>query len=359
MILEELTLENWRNFDSAKLHFSSDRVFFEGGNGQGKSSLLEAIYYLANLRSFRTLKMGELKKIGKSFFRAQTVLLRRNNWKSILEVSSGEQRSLKVDHVPVSRASDFTNKIRTVTFLPDDPLIINGPSPLRRRFFDMFISMMDRHYFLLLQEYLLALRNRNFLLKNHQKEEELLYSYSQVLARSGSSIVKKRQEYVSCLTGHMEKLFNELHRDLDSFSIRMRCTRESTGEDSYLERLCRETEHDLKRGFTSFGPHLDDSDFVWDHKVLRSFGSRGQCRMTSLILKLAQLEVIRETPEALKETVILLDDATNDLDTKSRQAFEEKIACGGQTFFAFTKVPEEYCVGKVDRFTVENGSVIQ
>ena len=359
MILEELTLENWRNFDSAKLHFSSGRVFFEGGNGQGKSSLLEAIYYLANLRSFRTLKMGELKKIGKGFFRVQAVLQRKNNWKSVLEVFSGEQRSLKVDHVPVGKASDFTNKIRTVTFLPDDPLIINGASPLRRRFFDMFISMMDRHYFLLLQEYLLALRSRNFLLKNHQKEEELLYSYSRILARSGSAIVKKRLKYVSCLTGHMQKLFHELYDEPESFSIRMRHTRESVEEDSYLERLCRETEHDLKRGFTSFGPHLDDFDFVLDNKVLRSFGSRGQCRMTSLILKLSQLEVIRETPEALKETVILLDDATNDLDTRSRQAFEEKISCSGQTFFAFTKVPEEYCVGKVDRFTVENGTIVQ
>ncbi|MBO5724823.1 MAG: DNA replication/repair protein RecF [Lentisphaeria bacterium] len=359
MILEELTLENWRNFDSAELHFSSDRIFFEGGNGQGKSSLLEAIYYLANLRSFRTLKMGELKKIGKGCFRAQAVLLRKNNWKSVLEVFSGEQRSLRVDQIPVGKASDFTNKIRTVTFLPDDPLIINGPSPLRRRFFDMFISMMDRSYFQLLQEYLSALRNRNFLLKNHKNEGDLLYSYSQILARCGSSIVKKRTEYAACLTLHMQNLFNELYKDLESFSIRMRSSRESSDPEAYLERLCRETEHDLKRGFTSFGPHLDDFDFIFDNKVLRSFGSRGQCRMTSLILKLSQLEVIRETPEALKETVILLDDATTDLDTRSRQAFEEKIACAGQTFFAFTKVPEEYCVGKVDRFTVENGRVFQ
>ena len=176
MIIERLELENFRNFSRSELHFSSDTVFFEGTNGQGKTSLLEAVFYLANLRSFRTLKINELKKIGSPDFNLAAEIRRPQGWKSVLTVKAGQVRSLWIDRVPVGKASDFTGKIKTIPFLPDDPLIVSGPSILRRRFFDMFISMLDRGYFIGLQNYGQALRSRNFLLKSSNCNRDILHS---------------------------------------------------------------------------------------------------------------------------------------------------------------------------------------
>ena len=176
MIIESLKLENFRNFSRSELNFNSDAVFFEGGNGQGKTSLLEAIFFLANLRSFRTSKLSDLKKIGTASFHLALSFCRLQGWKSVLEVDAGPVRTLSVDRVQISKASDFTGKIKTIAFLPDDPLIVSGPSLLRRRFFDMFISMLDRGYFTQLQNYGQALRSRNFILKSSNCNRDILHS---------------------------------------------------------------------------------------------------------------------------------------------------------------------------------------
>ena len=357
MIIESLKLANFRNFDRSELGFTSDAVFFEGGNGQGKTSLLEAIFYLANLRSFRTLKLNELRKIGSPSFQLSLVFRRLQGWKSTLSVDAGEVRTLAVDRVPVTKASDFTGKIKTVAFLPDDPLIISGPSMLRRRFFDMFISMLDREYFTSLQNYGHALRSRNFLLKNRKNDADILSSYSVVLADSGSGIVCKRRKYAALLEEIMKKLFAELCPALSNFQIKMHFTRETGEKESYFQKLERDVGKDMLRGAVSCGPHLDDFDFLFDGKPMRSFGSRGQCRMTSLILKLAELEAVQQLNGALEDTVVLVDDATADLDVRAREAFLEKIRTAGQTFFAFTEIPPEFQLENSDKLKIHAGTV--
>ncbi|MBQ6597553.1 MAG: DNA replication and repair protein RecF [Lentisphaeria bacterium] len=357
MIIESLKLENFRNISRSELQFDSDAVFFEGGNGQGKTSLLEAVFYVANLRSFRTVKINELKKLGSPSFHLSLLFRKMQGWKSLLEVDCGLVRTLQSDRVPVGKASDFTGKIKTVAFLPDDPLIISGPSPLRRRFFDMFISLLDRSYFMDLQNYLQALRSRNMLLKTHNCNLDILRSYSTVLASSGSEIVRKREKYVELIARLMKQLFEELYPSLSDFIIQMDFTKETADPDSYLKKAENDLKRDLQRGFTTFGPHLDDFEFMFDGKPMRSFGSRGQCRMTSLILKLAELDAVREVNGALNDTVVLVDDATADLDLHARQAFLEKIRTAGQVFFAFTEIPPEFRLEKCDRFQVKAGEV--
>ena len=127
--------------------------------------------------------------------------------------------------------------------------------------------------------------------------------------------------------------------------------------NSYLEKAEHDLQRDLQRGFTTFGPHLDDFDFMFDGKPMRSFGSRGQCRMTSLILKLAELDAVRQVNGALHDTVVLVDDAAADLDLRARRAFLEKIRTAGQIFFAFTEIPPEFKLEKSDLFRVRSGEV--
>ena len=137
----------------------------------------------------------------------------------------------------------------------------------------------------------------------------------------------------------------------------MRYAKETEDRESFMKKLEADFSRDVQKGFTTFGPHLDDFEFMHSAKNLRFFGSRGQCRMASLVLKLAELEAVRRTQGALKDTVVLVDDATGDLDARTKEAFLTKIASAGQTFFALTEVSEDLNLKKARRFRIVSGSV--
>ena len=337
-MLTELKLENFRNFSGAALSFHAKSVIFQGANGQGKTSLLESLFFLANLRSFRTVQTREIRKIGSQSFRLGVSVRRRGSW-----------------NTRISRASEFTGRIKTIAFLPDDPLIINGPSVLRRRFFDMFICMLDREYFTALQQYSSALKSRNFILKNRNLNRDILFSYDTLLAVSGQKIVALRLKYSALLSDAIQLLLSEVRPELADFKIRMRHVPETEERESFLKKLENDFAKDAQRGFTSFGPHLDDFEFFVDGKLLRLYGSRGQCRMTSLCLKLAELEIVRNSSSGAEDTVVLVDDATGDLDEKAKFSFLSKIADAGQIFHAFTELPDEDFFRESQIFKIENG----
>ncbi len=332
-MIKKLSLENFRLFEKLDLSFDSDSVIISGANGQGKTSVLEAVFYLANLRSFRTAKTAELRKIGADSFRLSAVT---GDWNTKLEVENGQNRQLKIDHVPVGKASDFTGRLRTIAFLPDDNAIISGTSMLRRRFLDMFISMLDQEYFSALQQYSSAVKVRNFLLRSERYDADVLKSYHPIIAENGALIVQKRAAYVKILTDAMRQIFERIRPEFHSFSIRMRYGKDAAQPEIFLRKLEEKTEYDRLRGFTGLGPHLDDFDFMANDKNLRIYGSNGQKRITSFALKMAQFDLA--SAGAAKNTIVIVDDATGDLDYRTKNAFFEKIQTAGQQFFAFTDI---------------------
>ena len=175
---------------------------------------------------------------------------------------------------------------------------------------------------------------------------------------SGATLGSMEYKKMADITPLVPESFKIMDSTGASFvSDKMDFTKETADPDSYLKKSENDLKRDLQRGFTTFGPHLDDFEFMFDGKPMRSFGSRGQCRMTSLILKLAELDAVREVSGALNDTVVLVDDATADLDLHARQAFLEKIRTAGQVFFAFTEIPPEFRLEKCNRFQVKAGEV--
>ncbi len=334
-MITKLSLENFRLFEKLDLSFDAESVIISGANGQGKTSVLEAVFYLANLRSFRTVKNAEIRKIGADSFRLSATL-NDGRWNTNLELENGLNKRLKADGVPITKASDFTGKIQTIAFLPDDNAIIGGTSLLRRRFFDMFISMLDPQYFSALQQYSAAVKIRNFLLRSEKFDPDVMRSYHPVIAENGTVIVQKRKTYTKILTDSMRQIFERIRPEFHSFSIRMRSGKDTDTEEMFLKRLNQKTEYDRVRGFTAIGPHLDDFDFIANEKNLRIYGSNGQRRITSFALKMAQFDLA--AAKDTKNTVVIVDDATGDLDYRTKNAFFEKIQTAGQLFFAFTDI---------------------
>lgn len=334
-MVHTLKLENFRVFPSVSLRFDSESVVFCGSNGQGKTTLLEALFYLANLRSFRTARALEMVRLGTARASLSTSVS-FSGWEKRLDVELGETRRLRIDGEAISRASSFAGAFHAVTFLPDDPEIVTGRSMVRRKFIDMFVSILDRGYFLALQQYGSALKNRNFLLRSKTLEPDLIKSYHPVMAASGSEIVRKRSLHLRVLSDYMRDLLLRLRPELSDFQIKTRFPRETEREDAFRDRLDQSVTKDAIRGFTSFGPHLDDFDFIADDKPLRLYGSRGQCRTVSFALKMSEFDIVRNHSMSKDNTIVLIDDATGDLDSKAKEAFFEKIAEAKQVFSTCT-----------------------
>lgn len=337
-MLRSLSLRNFRNFEAADFDLGGSSTVFLGANGRGKTSLLEAIYFISTLRSFRTSKIREMKRIGSRGFEITLEILRREDWKSELRIEDFSERHLFVDDQPVKRASEFANKFKCVAFLPDDPVIVTGSPVLRRRFLDMFICMLDRDYFLALQKYASALKNRNFLLKSGHPDRSLLNAYGALLAESGSVIVNRRIQILKILEEKTKLLLAEIRPEIAEFKLVSRHSAETLDRQKFQEKLEKTLEKDLERYATLTGPHVDDFDLLANGKALRFYGSRGQCRIVSLALKLAEFELVSESRE---KVVVLVDDAVADLDRKARESFLSKTQNAGQVFYAFTELPDD------------------
>jgi len=357
-MIKSLKLENFRAFKSAGFSLSSRSVVVSGENGQGKSTVLEAIYLLGNLRSFRTTQLKELRSLGSDFFKVECELQRSGAWISRLEIADFPSRQLKIDGAPVSKASDFVRKFKTVCFLPDDPILVSGPSQLRRRFLDMFVSMVSQDYFISLQRYFSALRSRNCILKSGSYDDAVLDSYDTVLSSAGARINSLRRFYMERLSDAMKADISEIRPELSKLSLKLKASQEGDDEGRFRERLSKDRARDKLRGFTGFGPHLDDFEISVDAKPLRNYGSRGQCRIASLCLKLAEFELVLSSNPGQDDSVAIVDDSTGDLDQRAKDAFFERISKAGQIFYAFTSVPEEERFKNSQTIKIRDGKVL-
>ena len=356
-MVNSLFLQDFRLFESVSLHFDAPSVFLCGSNGQGKTSLLEALFYLANLRSFRTSRTSEMIRLSRP---AATVSasVSFGDWSRQLAVEIGETRKLLVDGKHVARASEFAGAFNTVTFLPDDPEIITGRSQVRRKFLDMFISMLDHGYFTALQAYYSGIKNRNCLLRMKETNDDVIRSYHPALAKYGSEIIKAREIHLRVLSDFMRNVLSELKPELADLRLKLRTVHELSDPEVFEEKLDKNLARDRMNGYTTTGPHLDDFDFSADGKSLKLYGSRGQCRATSFALKEAEFDIVKNHSMSKDNTVVIVDDATGDLDKKTQEAFYHKISEAKQVFCSFTEIPDNALTQRAQIIHVTAGRAV-
>ena len=168
-MLKEISRANCRNFDSLRVHLDDHVNVLVGHNGQGKTNFLEAIYYLALLRSFRSSQIADLRQWKRDYFRLDCICQRHDQPETRLTVYYGDDRRLLINGNNVYRTSEFVNNFICVTFIPQDKELVRGPETLRRRFLDIAISQMSPAYLKNLQAYMEALKSRNAMLKDQYK----------------------------------------------------------------------------------------------------------------------------------------------------------------------------------------------
>ena len=343
MIIEQLTLRNFRNYEETVLTPHEGVNLFFGANGSGKTNLLEAIHYCALGKSHRITGDQSAVRIGESFAVCGVSVLSGGVKREItvrLVPNEASKKVILLDQKPIRRFSDMMGCLQCVIFSPEDlGLIREGPS-MRRRYLDMMISQVNRGYFIALQQYRSGLEQRNALLKNMRANPRtnpgLLDVFEQAMAAPAAAIVAARIRVIELLSGLAAETYRSISgRDGEEFQASYHSAfRESADvEGDFLKIMKENREEDLRLGITSAGPHRDDLNLSLNKKNMKVYASQGQIRTAALSLKLAQMKALRQMSG--EPPVLLLDDVMSELDKERRTRLVREIS-DYQTFITCT-----------------------
>ncbi len=332
MRIRELAAEGWRNLAPLALTPGDRLSVLYGDNGQGKTNVLEAAYYLAALRSFRTTHAEDLirrdEPSGRARLRANIV---HRGLERRFEVElSAAGRIARLDGKLVRGTSAALGTVSVVLFVPEDLLLPRAAPAARRRFLDLAIFNVERGYYAEASAFQKVLRSRNALLRRGGPDPVLLDTYDDQLARTGARVVMRRRALVAALAPRLAEHFRALHSELP-VALRYRGdpslddARDETAVEAGLrEGLGARRSLDERRRFTGFGPHTDDLEILLNGVLARSHASQGQLRSLVLALKLAELTHVEATLG--EPPVLLLDDVPSELDPQRRALLFQVIA---------------------------------
>lgn len=324
MRIKKITLQNYRNYDYLTMEFTQNLNVFLGSNAQGKTNLIEAIYYAAMGASHRSNQDFDLIQWDQPEARA-TLFFERMSVENELTFAFRRDKRREIYYNGQKiRPRDLVGAMNVVLFSPEDLFLIKGAPAGRRKFLDNEISQATPAYYQKLMRYNRAVIQRNTLLKKireRKASKASLDAWDFQVANLAASIVSHRLTSIKKLT----MLANLMHRKLSSNKENLEIhyildERENfIPEDAvlwYNKRLNEVREQDILRGFTSVGPHRDDITLKINQINLRTFGSQGQQRTGILALKLAELEFMKS--ETGEYPILLLDDVMSELDQNRR-----------------------------------------
>jgi DNA replication and repair protein RecF len=362
--IRELWAEGWRNLEPLELVPGEHLSVLFGDNGQGKTNVLEAAYYLAALRSFRTTHAEDLIRRGDPGGRARLrAEVEHRGLERRFEIDLGPSgRQARLDGKSVRGTAAALGAVSVVLFVPEDLLLSRAAPAVRRRFLDLAIFNVERAYYDEASAFQLVLRNRNALLRQGSSDPVLLGTYDEELARTGARVVMRRRALVAALEPRFMDHFHALHGDLPvSLTYRSAPEVEGAGDEAGVEKALEEglagrRSLDLRRRFTGFGPQVDDLEIGFSGALARSQASQGQLRSLMLALKLAELTHVEA--RLGDPPVLLLDDVPSELDPRRRDLLFDVVgALQCQTLISVTEreiVPE--LSGRRD-FLVRGGKV--
>ncbi len=355
MHLAQLKLRDFRNYARLEAAFNPGFHLFLGDNAQGKTNILEAIYLLSTLRSFRGVTGAQMVRHGqKGYFVGARVVAHGEH--DIKLYWSADQRQASLDGQPVRRLSDFLGVLRSVIFCTEDLELIKGAAGQRRRYLDLLLAQTNSSYLPLLQTYSRALRSRNALLKRQPVDEIALEAFTQELVRAGEIIIERRRELLPRLSPLARLAFRRIARDAEDLLLEY----QPSAPGGFKADLARSRPRERIYRTTVVGPHRDELLLSLDGKPASKFSSEGQKRSLAIALKMAQVDYF--TGIHGSSPVLLIDDVMGELDAHRRGAFLpmlERVDNGrGQVFMTCTKENWPAELGaKLHKWRVTAGSI--
>ncbi|WP_057766443.1 DNA replication/repair protein RecF [Companilactobacillus tucceti] len=370
MYIKELRLHNYRNYESLKIDFSPNINIFLGRNAQGKTNLLESMYFLALTRSHRTSSDRDLIMWGSDFARISGTVIKDNSSNLQMDlVISKSGKKARLNNLEQRKLSSYIGNLNVVLFSPEDLSIVKGNPGIRRKFIDMEFGQISAQYLKTVSQFRRVLKQRNVYLKKlqHQKNPDLVYLdvLSDQLSGYCAEVVKMRLDFLSRLQVFMSKIHADItdnQEELElSYSSAIDVNEKSIENiyNNYKDVFKENVKKEIQRGVTLYGPHRDDIKFMINGKDAQDFGSQGQQRSVALSLKLSEVELIKE--EVGDYPILLLDDVLSELDRKRQTHLLTSISNRIQTFITTTSLEDvdQTLVRDPNILNISNGVVQQ
>jgi DNA replication and repair protein RecF len=362
-----VSLAGFRNIEEATVRFSPGVNVLYGENAQGKTNLLEAIFYASVGRSFRSAHNAQMIRFGAESADIELDFKDSKREQNIhVRIFHDKQKLMEKNGVRAQRLSDIMGSFRAVLFCPEHlSLIKDGPSE-RRAYLDMAISRMYPMYIYSLQKYNYALKQRNALLKTAYSDrrtfEDTVELWNMQLAHEAALISDMRLKFIRRAEVYIDKFFSEMTGGAEKPKViydgssgqkeEEYADRKKT-EEKYLELLSGSYDREISAGATLFGIHKDDLDISLNGKSARIYASQGQQRSLALAMKLAEGEISKK--ESGEYPVFLLDDVLSELDFARREYLIEEIK-GKQVIMPTCEIRDEV-YGTANIIRVKDGRI--
>jgi DNA replication and repair protein RecF len=312
--LSHLRLRDFRNYGRLDVEFTPGFHLLLGNNAQGKTNILEAIYLLSTLRSFRAVASAQMVRHGQSGFFVGGKTHHAGDHE-IKIYWSAQERKLAVDGRPVRRMSEFLGVFRSVVFCSEDIQLIKGPASRRRRYLDLLLTQTHPTYLALLQRYARAVRSRNALLKQRVVDPAALEAFTQEMITNGNELMTLRKK----LLPEISPIACDAYRRITSAAEEFRFEYATSVRDDFAVELRKQERRERALRTTLVGPHRDELTLSLDGKSAAQFASEGQKRSIAIALKMAQAEYLTQVHGS--PPVLLIDDIMGELDVKRRSGF--------------------------------------
>ena len=342
MILQELYLRSFRNYEEVRLEFEPGVNLIVGDNAQGKTNLLEAISYLGSGKSFRAQKTSEMIRFGDDFVEIKGKVFAQERQQELryLLFAGSRPRQIFQNGVKKKSSVELTGVLPTVLFCPEDLLILKMGSSQRRRFGDLALCQLRPNYDAALTEYHRILEQKSRILKDRFENPallDILPEYNARLCQVGALLISYRARFYEGLGKSAAKFHNQFSGGVENFQLQYKTVSSVKDPFASLHQLTNDLMDHLESHYRAeldtaqclTGPHKDDFSVSLSGIDLKAYGSQGQTRTAAISLKLAQRELMgREWGE---EPVLLLDDVLSELDP-GRQDFVLNQIVSGQVF---------------------------
>ena len=360
MFIKRLQMLNYRNYNALDIELCPNVNVFMGDNAQGKTNILEAIYYCAFAKSHRTSKDKELINWnGEHAFISVDVGRERLDKRIDISILKDGKKSIRINKIKIKKIGELFGNFNVVMFSPEDLRIIKDSPGVRRKFIDMELCQLNPKYYYNLVQYNKVLNERNILLRNRNTSSEMLEIYDMQLVEFGYNIIRDRIKYIESLNKYAEKIHSDITSGKEKINFKYISTIKDLEniKENFYTLLEKNRSKDCDRGITSIGPHRDDF-FIYINDIdTKSYGSQGQQRTAVLTMKFSSLEIIKELTGEFP--VLLLDDVLSELDFNRKKYILSTIG-QIQTVITCTGIEDlyEYLDEKAKVFKVKNGEIV-
>lgn len=332
MKIKQIKLINFRNLENVELNFINNINIIIGGNGAGKTNILEGVYLNSLTKSFRANNDVELIKFNKDFLTIKTIIKENSYNEKVLYNIDKISKKIYLNSNKITKLSEYIGKYPVVISTPEDVLMIKTSPSNRRDVLNISICQFNKEYFKTLNEYNKLLKLRNDYLKrilvNSNSDMKYFEIITNKLIEKAIYIYIERNKYINSINSYLGSIFEHicLNKNLIlKYSPNVDITEYDDENISKIlhKKFKRDFNKEISLGMTISGPHRDDFNFYLDNKDMKFYSSEGQKKMAVISYKLAEMKLFQEQED--KKPIILLDDLFSELDIKNKNRLVKYI----------------------------------